>query len=162
MRLSNSTTIPNATVKAVIRAVRPSWIANFDVMLRNKKSGRSIVAGMAYTEGSAYHATPQPFIVCRVAPEGYYPALITPYQYGQHKGLNGKRTRWVRDRVDALAYILAHELRHLWQAGKPTRGYCWGSRGQFSEVDTEAFALKMLRKWRNANPTPMKPGRRLP
>jgi len=44
---------------------------------------------------------------------------------------------------------MAHELRHLWQAkAKNKRGYFWGGRGKFSEIDTESYAIQCLRKWR--------------
>ncbi len=74
-----------------------------------------------------------------------WPYLSEPYQYAQHKG----RRVLLATRTEGLVYIAAHELRHIWQAGRKShRGYFHNSRGQFSEVDTEAYALHMLRAWR--------------
>lgn len=76
-----------------------------------------------------------------------YPCFLEPYQYGQLKG----HKYWVANPVEAMLYILAHEARHFWQHGmKNRRGYAWGSRGRYSEIDAEAYAIRMLRKWRNA------------
>lgn len=54
----------------------------------------------------------------------------------------------IGSRVEALVYIMAHELRHLWQARVPRGRRVWGARGQFSERDADAYALRMLRAWR--------------
>jgi hypothetical protein len=52
------------------------------------------------------------------------------------------------NRTEALVYVLAHELRHLWQ-GRVHRGRrVWGSRGQYSERDADAYAIHKLREWR--------------
>jgi hypothetical protein len=80
-----------------------------------------------------------------------FPATVTPYQYGQHKG----RRYLISNRTEALVYIAAHELRHLWQAARlcddrKSRALmlAHGAHGKFSEIDTEAFAIHMLRAWR--------------
>src|SRR5689334_10052918 len=56
----------------------------------------------------------------------------------------------------ALVYLAAHELRHLWQAARwrddrksANLPLYHGARGKFSEVDTEGFAITMLREWRH-------------
>ena len=70
--------------------------------------------------------------------------------YRQHKG----RKLVLGDRTEALVYILAHELRHMHQQhGYAVHsvfsvGRVKNSRGRFSEVDTEAFAIHKLRAWR--------------
>lgn len=50
--------------------------------------------------------------------------------------------------IEALVFVLAHELRHLWQGRVPRGRRVWGARGQFSERDADAYALRMLRAWR--------------
>jgi hypothetical protein len=80
-----------------------------------------------------------------------FPAIIRPYQYAHLKG-----KRYVlANRMEALVYLAAHELRHLWQAAR-TRDdrksarlpIYHGARGKFSEVDTEGFAIHTLREYR--------------
>lgn len=64
--------------------------------------------------------------------------------------------------IEALVYVAAHELRHLWQHDH-TAGKVWGARGQYSERDADAYAIRMLRKWRREAPplAPAKPRIRL-
>lgn len=82
-----------------------------------------------------------------------YPQIFKPYQLAHHKG----HSYWLADRTEALVYLAAHELRHLWQAARmddkrksKAVPLFHGARGQFSEVDTESFAIHMLRRWRRA------------
>ena len=53
-------------------------------------------------------------------------------------------------RIEALLWVLAHELRHLWQAASTgkRRGMVYGAKGRFSERDADAYALQMLRRYR--------------
>jgi hypothetical protein len=101
--------------------------------------------------GSYYHVNP-PHVVVRVSRDGY-PTNMKPYQYAQHRGVEVP----IADRTEALVFILAHELRHLWQEHGKYRnapfpeGYGRVSRGGFSEVDTEAYAIQTLRCWREQN-----------
>ena len=80
------------------------------------------------------------------------------YQWAQKKG---KRVA-LGCKVEALVYVLAHELRHLWQDRGTMRQstfpqrYARNSRGQFSEVDTEASAVNRLRAWRRQAQEPVK------
>lgn len=168
MRVKNTTTIPSNLVREIIQFVRPSGISNFDVMVKN---GEHLV-GKAYYKGSGYHSTADPFIVCRVPQEtrirkihqtivsktqfeggisvinqeiNNFPCKLLTYQIGHLKG----RRYWLADRIEALVYLIAHELRHLWQAKmKNKKGYYPKSRGRFSEIDTEGYAITMLRAWR--------------
>lgn len=62
----------------------------------------------------------------------------------------------ISNRTDALVYIAAHELRHLWQAARlrddrrsANLAMAHGARGKFSEIDTEAFAIHTLREYRH-------------
>ncbi len=53
-------------------------------------------------------------------------------------------------RIEALVLVTAHELRHLWQAQHPKGWRAWGSRGQYSERDADAYAIRTLRAWRRS------------
>lgn len=156
MQIKNSTKIPNELVREIIRFARPPGIGNFDVMAKNAKCG-SPFKGRAYTGGSSYHHSRRPFVVVSTAEqEGVsrsrrlpvYPRVLRTYQYGQLKG----RRYYLADRIECFVYVAAHELRHLWQAqaprGSKRRGMTWGSRGRFSEVDTDSYAIRKLREWR--------------
>lgn len=149
MRVKNFTTIPDEIVREIIRHTVPSGVKNFDVRVSNLGSSsvgsskRAGIAGRAYPR-SSYHDRNCPFVVCRIDALDK-PSYYQPYQYGQHKD----KRYWLYNRVEKLVVLMAHELRHLWQfKQKNKRGYCWGSRGKCSEVDTEAYAINRLRAWR--------------
>jgi len=131
MRLRNTTNIPTEIVRDVVRFVRPSGIKRFRVYVCNSRSTYG---------GNGGHGG----VKVRIG-DVKYPRFYHPYQYGQFKG----RKHWVGSRVEMLVLILAHELRHTWQAkAKNKNGYAWGARGRYSEIDTEAYAIRKLREWR--------------
>lgn len=166
MKIKNTTEIPNEIVREVIQFVRPSGISNFDVMVKN--SGGRWVAGRAYVSGKcSYHETSSPFIVCRIPKKSktthgwrtaidttpvshtriHFPQKLTTYQIGHLKG----RRYWLANQIEALVYVMAHELRHIWQHKmKNKKGYYPKSRGKYSEIDTEGYAITKLRAWRAA------------
>ena len=133
MRLKNYTDIPSDRIREIIRAVCPPGVTKFDVRVSNGQRFR----GYAYHEGSGYHATADPFIVCAIPKHEH--VVIKPY--GAYLGMS------LGSRLEQLVVLLSHEMRHLWQA-KHTRGKVWGSRGRFSERDADAYALRMLRRFR--------------
>jgi hypothetical protein len=96
----------------------------------------------AYGYGSGYHETASPFVVVRIAKtdERARRRVMKPRRPGYLPHDYGSR-------VEALVFIMAHELRHLWQANH-LRGKVWGARGRFSERDADAYAIRMLRKFR--------------
>ena len=76
-----------------------------------------------------------------------FPLCYRPYQYGQFKG----KTYPVASMTELAVVIMAHEARHFWQhRSRSRRGYIWGARGRYSEVDTEAYAIRTLRAWRRS------------
>lgn len=145
MKLVNHTDIPTATIRAIINAVRPAGISKFDVRISNTKRWAS---GRAYSEGSGYHATAAPFIVVRVARTDIAARWKTTKVGAKDSG--GYLPVAIGNRIEAVLFVLAHELRHLWQGKgrKPRRRMVWGSRGRMSERDADAWALSVLRKFR--------------
>jgi hypothetical protein len=133
MRLKNYTDVPDETIREIIRAVRPSGISNFDVRVGNGRHFR----GRAYHVGSGYHETAAPYIVCAIPKKAH----VIVKSYGGYLGMV------MGSRIEQLIVLLAHELRHLWQA-KHSRGKFYGSKGRFSERDADAYALQMLRRYR--------------
>jgi hypothetical protein len=90
-----------------------------------------------------------PHVIARTSKAGY-PCKLRLYQRGQHRD----QEYFLANRAEALVYVMAHELRHHWQfygkekASSFPTGYAPNSRGVASEIDTEAYAIHMLRKWR--------------
>ena len=179
MRLKNSTAIPDAVVRDIIRAVKPHAIGGFDFTLRNAR-GKSW-GGHAYPAGSHYHDRRCPFVSLLLGgPEHFPQAPSGPPVFGGgvrtffkydggypvkaadgHAAIFSEDVRpyskgylprpWLADQVEALVYLAAHELRHLWQARVPRGHRVWGSRGQYSERDADAYAIRQLRAWRRAH-----------
>lgn len=73
--------------------------------------------------------------------------MVRPAKPGARRGGYLPRPT-ICNQVEALVYVMAHELRHLWQERVPRGRRVWGARGQFSERDADAYALRMLRAWR--------------
>ena len=53
---------------------------------------------------------------------------------------------------EAVVALVAHEIRHLWQARHPKGWRVWGARGRMSERDADAYAIRKLREWRRSRP----------
>lgn len=141
-RWRNYTDISDAELKAIYDAVLPAGLSAHDVEIKNNERGGR---GVAYTRGSGYHATARPFVVVSV------PKTETNARQVRHEdGKNGYLRVVLGSRIETFVYIMAHELRHLWQAkakGKP-RGMVYGARGRFSERDACAYGMQMLRRYR--------------
>lgn len=133
MTLRSTTDLPDALVRAIVRFIRPANVTGFSLTVRNTSSW--------HPHG---HAAPR-------ASRSHIVASIPTRQHVTASAAHGAYLPMPpRTRVEALVVLLAHEARHLWQGAVP-RGYrVWGARGQFSERDADAYALRMLRAWRRA------------
>jgi hypothetical protein len=149
MKLINTTTISNEKIREVIRFVRPPGIRKFNVKVTNRRhwhlGGHADVAGNGVLlrvadQQPIYTSKLNGAVVKQVM---MYPRIHRMYQIGQLKG----RRYYIADRIECLVYLAAHELRHLWQT-KHRRGRPWGSRGVYSEIDADSYAIRKLRAWR--------------
>jgi hypothetical protein len=151
MRLINKSTIPTSLIRAIVKFVRPAGIKNFTVYIgecRARWKGRGGKSG----------------IRVYVNPKAKYPAKFQTYQYGQLKArytkadpvtgvmrqLKGRRY-YHASLTEALIYLIAHELMHTkqQQRGLKRRGRkVWGARGRSSEIETESYAIRKLRDFR--------------
>jgi hypothetical protein len=136
MRLLNRTKVPTELVRDVIRFVMPPGVTNVRITIGNSRRGFSGRAGGKRC-------------LVRVDSGGRaFPRFYWPYQYGQNKG----KKWWVANATEMLVILFAHELRHCWQfKARNKAGYIWGARGRYSELDTEAYALRKLREWRRSH-----------
>lgn len=141
MRLKNTTTIHDETLREIIRFTCPSGVSCYDVRLNNARGYP--FKGRAYTRGSGYHDRANPFITLYIGD-----ASLFPRKPQERAGDGYLPVPWLADRIEALVYVTAHELRHLWQAKGIKRGRVWGSRGRMSERDACAYGIRMLRAWR--------------
>ncbi len=85
-----------------------------------------------------------PHVVCRLDIKMKFPHVL----HYRGKGPSFPDTE-VKNSEEMIVYLIAHELRHLFQAkAKNKRGYYKGSKGRYSEYDAEMYAIDMLEKWR--------------
>jgi hypothetical protein len=164
MLLKNHTNIPDEKIREIIRFVTPNRVTGFDVRIGNSKN--EIFRGRAYPQGSPYHNTANPFIVVKLTKD----ETVFPYfvRYKSHTrtrvklnpqsgkfevvsyntGTGGYIDHLLLSREEVIVHVIAHELRHLWHA-KVKKGYrVWGARGQFSDKDADAYAIRKTREWR--------------
>lgn len=145
MRIRNSTDLPDTLIRDLVRVVTPPGVVSFDVRVTNARDRRA--RGVAYHEGHGSHDRPCPFVIVRV------PRTDTGSRFTFNAGVGRRRRKGyltisMGSRAEVLVVLLAHELRHLWQARVKRGRRVWGSRGQFSERDADAYALRALRRFR--------------
>lgn len=140
MKLKNTSKIfETEIIRKITKFVKPAGITNFDIWVKNSKSW----GGRAYYKGCSYHGSFAPYIVIRINSKLHYPLNVNPRQspgYLKHIKLYSA--------IEFLVYMIAHELRHLWQNKHPKGWRVWGAKGQFSERDADAYALHKIREWR--------------
>lgn len=165
MKVTNYTKFDTELIKEIIRFVRPPGISNFDIKIKNSEDGWK---GKAYCGGVSFRFYDRESGESR---EGYRtkPLVVIGVP---HK--TTERTRYKRPRVtdyqvrgylrsvqfspvEDMVHLLAHELRHLWQAKVPRGRRVWGARGKFSERDADAYAIRKTREWRRKGASPSLP-----
>lgn len=162
MKLTNYTKFDTELIREIIRFARPPGISNFDISFKNSGNGWK---GKAYYAGCSYHDGGRVPLVTIGVPKD----RLFNFKTGESRirntteELRYKRPR-VRDfgsgylrsvqysPVEDMVHLIAHELRHLWQAKNPTGRRAWGARGQFSERDADAYAIQKVRQWRRRGP----------
>jgi hypothetical protein len=138
MRIDNVSLFTDAEIRAAILFVRPPGVAGETV--------RVAAARWPYNGRAHPHENR---VLVRIGPRGCFPSRGGWTKRG--KGyLPAPR---LANRMEALVYVLAHELRHLWQYRVPRGRRVWGARGQYSERDADAYALGKLRAWRRHVPS---------
>ncbi len=142
MKLKNTTNVPESLLREVISFVCPSTVTNYSIWFKRAGGGKGVFfAGSAWRERA--------HIVCRIP---VYHKLAKPYT-GAGSFTTGRGYRpWVaKTYEESLVALVAHEFRHLAQHLNPTlykrTPY---ARGQYSEVDCDTYANKMILAWRAA------------
>lgn len=130
MKLRNSTDLPDERLRQFIRHCCPSGVTKTLITVSNyrHRGGR----------GRAWWF--QNRILLRVQTGQQHYA-----GHGPHGGYLGMPPM---TREEVALFLIAHELRHLWQRRVPKGRRVWGARGQFSERDADAYAFRAVRTWR--------------
>lgn len=155
MRLHNYTKIDTELLREIIRHCVPSGVSGFDIAFKNSRCYH----GIAYAEGCTHYARSKrgyhkgatsrtPYVIIYISRPLHGVKWKKPFKFTERGAYLGVR---VFSEVEAVVNLVAHELRHLWQRKVP-RGYrVWGSRGQYSERDADAYSIRKLREWRRLN-----------
>lgn len=140
MKLINTTPVPENALHRVIRYVMPSGLFLKDI--REIKFDNTVLGfhGRAWSNR------------CTIGvPE--YVRYRLPQNRGGFRGyLSGKFYSWEEE----LVYLLAHEIRHLWQFKKSKlprevkriRRHAMGTRAKLIEVDASLYGIRMVRQYR--------------
>lgn len=143
LRIKNTTNLSTKDIRAIANFCMPDNVMPI--------TWRLTVTNCRYAYRGRYLTSRmRPGVLVRIGNDKRFPMRANLYQYAQHKG----KKVCLANRTEALVYVLAHELRHLWQqhglmkASMFPVGSVRNSKGRFSEVDTEAYAVHTLRAWR--------------
>lgn len=149
-QLINTTDIPDDVVRAVLTFVAPPGVRGYAINLKNMPRGGHF-KGWAYADGCGFHgARPGQLVTLGI---GSRPGMF-PYRGQTERHAGGYLPiPPLANKTEALVYVAAHELRHLWQYRVPRGRRVWGARGRMSERDADAYAIRMLRRWRRETPT---------
>lgn len=66
-----------------------------------------------------------------------------------HRSNSGYLDYLLLTEEESIVHIIAHEIRHSFQANNPKGRRVWGGRKGQSERDCDAFAINRQRKWRH-------------
>jgi hypothetical protein len=165
--LKNTTRYSDTELEAILQFSMPPGIPDFDVTAT--KRFRDLFKGTCYPQGCRLHRVNpyKPLIIVRVSdnerdfpywvergsnPRESKRIAMNAISYSQY---NPRRRGYIstllRNSRECLVYLIAHELRHLYQAKNKT-GWIYGSKGKrSSERDADAYAITKVRAWRKNN-----------
>lgn len=141
MRLTNNSKMKTDEIREIIRFVCPSGVTGFDVQVGH--CTRKDFKGQAYEDWS--------LVKCYISKNVKYP--LPPNKRKNRRGY--LPLPYFASQTEVMVYLMAHELRHLWQRKVPRGWRVWGARGQYSERDACAYGIRMLREWRRSVKTPL-------
>lgn len=152
MHITNYTKVPLELLKEIIDFCRPPQPDRFDIAFKNSDQfhGRAYVKGCSYHDRSSRKKgrvgkSRTPYVVINVPKfKRYRKPNVTDHGKGY---LRSVQFTFEED----IVHLVAHELRHLWQAKVPKGRRVWGARGVYSERDADAYAIARVRAWRIEN-----------
>jgi hypothetical protein len=161
MKLRNQTKLQSRLLRNIVQFCCPSGVTDFLIRFAH---GRSYSATAYCHQYTAFVKAKETGFRGRVYREKTWTECsdvvvrIPHFARGRRKiesirrGGRGYLPSVEYTREEAIVHLVAHELRHLYQALHPTRqrDRVWGARGQFSERDADAYAISRVRHYRRA------------
>jgi hypothetical protein len=114
LKLENRSSLETARLRSIISFVRPPGVRHVSIRVaRGGPSGRYFSRGNIARVALPLRAK-YPWIVPQYL--GRYRSIAFPFRFAKHDAYLGVE---VRDYEEVAVYLLAHELRHAWQARGP-------------------------------------------
>jgi len=142
MKLVNTTSINDALLHQIIRYCQPSGVYLKDIKQFKFKSTKRYHHGAYYHNKRIVIHVPKPFTYTK------------PHVRLQRRGyLESTHYTWLEE----LIYVVAHEMRHMWQHNndwklpriiKRIRKHTMGTRAKLTEVDACVYGIQKARAWR--------------
>lgn len=164
MRIKNTSDIPTEKIHEMIEFVRPKRIGHVTVYLKNKE--KKVYYGSTNTTNRVELSITKDenrFPYFNDYSIHYFIRYKDPktgcVELKPSNKKTGRRGGYIDNlmlsRDECLVHLLAHELRHIWQTYHTgRRGKVKYARGNHSERDADAYAIKMQRKWRKIHNIP--------
>jgi len=145
MRLVNYTNIPTPLIREIIHFIRPDTPGRFTVLIDDWKPGyvqhpHPWLGVAHYTRSITFPTSPAEDVTITVR----IPRRIEDWRPRTH----GCPRPHAANRLEALVFLLAHELRHFWQANHPKRIDLEDE--ETLERDADAYAYGRLEDWRRS------------
>ena len=145
MKLLNTTAINDNLLHQIIRYCQPKGVYLKDIRKFAFKNSKRGYSGYYYNSKCISIMVPKPTKYqrpnVRVQRQGY---------------LASTHYTW----IDELIYIIAHEMRHMWQHNnawktpreiKRIRHYQMGTNAKLIEVDASLYGIRKMREYRKSN-----------
>jgi len=146
MKLINTTSINDALLHQIIRYCQPSGVYLKDIKQFKFKSTKYYHHGCYFHNKRIVIHVPKPFTYTK------------PHVRSQSGGyLESTHYTWLEE----LIYLVAHEMRHMWQhnnqwkvprEAKRVRKHRMGTNASLTEVDACLYGIRKMRQYRNSSP----------
>ena len=143
----NTTTIPDEKILGILKFVVPKLKEkNYEVYVYKSPYKANGAFYWNYRRAKEHGTIHRIYLL--IGPPKSFPCVLTD---GKGKEAKGYIPTWVRNRIEALVMVGAHEMRHLWQYQNRKYGIHLSkkNRSRLCEQDADGYAIRMLKKWRN-------------
>jgi hypothetical protein len=158
VKIRNQTGLPTERLREIIRFCCPSGVTDFLITFKHWNAYCGCAQAKQWSEystdkdkrlGRAYWSdtgTEVSDVIIKIRKNAKGSGKIEERAW--KKGAYLPSDKYTQE--EAIVHLVAHELRHLWQAKVKKGRRVWGARGRYSERDCDAYAIGVVRHWRRA------------
>lgn len=129
--------LPKTKIEKIICFVTPKGLKLPAIIIKPAR-GEWLIDGIYYANDHE--------ILLKVAKYSDFPFKMTVSKKEKKKGYMDGFS--LKNKQEALVYLLAHEIRHVWQAKHPTAKRMGRRKNKYSESDADIYAVNKLNQWR--------------